>query len=371
MFITITLTTSVGSLVGPFDLFSNADSYAVAFDTNISLSTLLSGYTVELPVGATIVRVQSIGTCTNYIDLTVDCTTTTTTTTVAPTTTTTTTVAPTTTTTTTVAPTTTTTTTIALTTTTTTAAPTIDNTYIYLNTAIAFDPADETINAVVGSTVNLSTVTATIQPGRLFSGLPPELPFTYYGSGTEREDDLFITSYNYSNVVNTGSGFDTLTLNLQDVDFANGDQVPGGIPGPTYINVVALNYANDGPSTTAGNNTWYNGNYNTYTTNPSVTILNNTGATVYLKIKVSTATQWIGGSVGATLDTMSASVSSAGQQVLSTNYITLANGASITNNWGLIGVSASVSDWSVTLAYRYDTPTNTTPNNWSNIISVI
>jgi hypothetical protein len=89
MFITITLTTPLGSSVGPFDLFSNADSYAVAFDTNIPLSTLLSGYTVELPVGATIVRVQSIGTCTNYIDLTVDCTTTTTTTTIAPTTTTT------------------------------------------------------------------------------------------------------------------------------------------------------------------------------------------------------------------------------------------------------------------------------------------
>ena len=133
----------------------------------------------------------------------------------------------------------------------------------------------------------------------------------------------------------------------------------------------ALNYDNSGPSTTAGKNTWYNGNYNTYTTNPSVTILNNTGATVYLKIKVSTATQWIGGSVGATLDTMSASVSSAGQQVLSTNYITLANGASITNNWGLSGVSASVDYWSVTLAYRYDTPTNTTPNDWSNIISVV
>ena len=125
MFITITLTTPVGSSVGPFDLFSNADSYVVPFDTNIPLSTLLSGYTVELPVGATIVRVQSLGTCTNYIDLTVDCTTTTTTTTVAPTTTTTTstTLAPTTTTTTstTVAPTTTTTTstTVAPTTTTT------------------------------------------------------------------------------------------------------------------------------------------------------------------------------------------------------------------------------------------------------------
>lgn len=113
MFITITLTTPVGSSVGPFDLFSNADSYVVPFDTNIPLSTLLSGYTVELPVGATIVRVQSLGTCTNYIDLPVNCTTTTTTTTVAPTTTTTTTITPTTTTTTTtVAPTTTTTTTV-------------------------------------------------------------------------------------------------------------------------------------------------------------------------------------------------------------------------------------------------------------------
>ena len=98
---TVLLTlTAAGTSTSAFDLYSNADSYSTPFDINVPLSSLLSGYTVELPMGATIVRVQSVGVCTNYIDLPVDCTTTTTTT-VAPTTTTTTTVAPTTTTTTT------------------------------------------------------------------------------------------------------------------------------------------------------------------------------------------------------------------------------------------------------------------------------
>ena len=111
MLIQITLTIPPGGAAGPFDLFSNADGFASPFETQVSAADLVAGYTVTLPMGATIIRVCSTGTCENCIDLPTNCPTTTSTTTVAPTTTTTTTVAPTTTTTTTVAPTTTTTTT--------------------------------------------------------------------------------------------------------------------------------------------------------------------------------------------------------------------------------------------------------------------
>ncbi len=137
MLIQITLTIPPGGAAGPFDLFSNADGFASPFETQVSAADLVAGYTVTLPMGATIIRVCSTGTCENCIDLPTNCPTTTSTTTVAPTTTTTTvaptttttTVAPTTTTTTTVAPTTTTTTTVApTTTTTTTVAPTTTTT---------------------------------------------------------------------------------------------------------------------------------------------------------------------------------------------------------------------------------------------------
>ena len=79
----ITLTTT-GANTGPFDLFSDADSYVAPFETGVAKIDLTSGYTSSLvPDLATIVRVQSDGACVNYIDLTI-VTTTTTTTTAAP-----------------------------------------------------------------------------------------------------------------------------------------------------------------------------------------------------------------------------------------------------------------------------------------------
>jgi len=126
MLIQITITIPPGGAAGPFDLYSDADGFTTPFETQVPAVDLVAGYTVTLPMGATIIRVCSVGTCENCIDLPTNCPTTTTTTTVAPTTTTTTTVV-TTTTSTTVAPTTTTTTT-APTTTTTTTAPTTTTT---------------------------------------------------------------------------------------------------------------------------------------------------------------------------------------------------------------------------------------------------
>ena len=76
----ITLTTA-GADTGPFDLFSDADSYVAPFETGVAKIDLTSGYTsVLVPDLATIIRVQSDSVCTNYIDLSIVVTTTTTTT---------------------------------------------------------------------------------------------------------------------------------------------------------------------------------------------------------------------------------------------------------------------------------------------------
>lgn len=93
MTVLITLTTA-GADTGPFNLYSNLDSYTSAFATGVSKSALLAGYSsAAVPDGTSTIRVMSNGVCTNYVDLSVITTTTTTTTTPPPTTTTTTTLA--------------------------------------------------------------------------------------------------------------------------------------------------------------------------------------------------------------------------------------------------------------------------------------
>lgn len=67
---TITLTTA-GADTGPFNLFSNVDSYSTPFETNISRASLVGGYTTNLvPDFANTIRVKSAGNCTNSIDFT-------------------------------------------------------------------------------------------------------------------------------------------------------------------------------------------------------------------------------------------------------------------------------------------------------------
>jgi hypothetical protein len=81
MTILITLTIA-GADSGPFDLYSDLDGYISAFETGISKSSLLSGYSSALvPNGTTNVRVKSTGVCVNYIDIVLTTPTTTTTTT--------------------------------------------------------------------------------------------------------------------------------------------------------------------------------------------------------------------------------------------------------------------------------------------------
>ncbi len=78
MNIYITLT-SAGADSGPFNLYSNVDGFVSVFDTNVSKSTLLAGYSTIAPAGTTTVRIMSNGACTNFIDVIVGTTTTTTT----------------------------------------------------------------------------------------------------------------------------------------------------------------------------------------------------------------------------------------------------------------------------------------------------
>jgi len=125
MNVTITLV-NPGVDTGPFNIYTNADNYVTAVATNIAKSALVAGYNATVPAIASTVKVESTGTCTSSIYLTIIQPTTTTTTSTSSTTTTSTTVAPTTTTTTTAVLTTTTTTTVpagSTTTTTTTPAP--------------------------------------------------------------------------------------------------------------------------------------------------------------------------------------------------------------------------------------------------------
>lgn len=69
MTITITLI-AAGIDTGPFSLFSDIDGFTTAFETGVSRTALLAGYTTSLaPVGTTIVRVQSDGLCTNFVDI--------------------------------------------------------------------------------------------------------------------------------------------------------------------------------------------------------------------------------------------------------------------------------------------------------------
>jgi hypothetical protein len=90
MTVLITLTVA-GADSGPFNLYSNTDGFVSAFETGVSKSALLAGYSSALvPDYTTIVRVKSDGVCVNYVDILLESTTTTTTTVIGPTTTTTT-----------------------------------------------------------------------------------------------------------------------------------------------------------------------------------------------------------------------------------------------------------------------------------------
>jgi hypothetical protein len=81
MTILITLVLPPGGDAGPFNLYSNLDGYVAPFATNVSAAALQAGYTaLFVPDGTTTIRVQSVGVCTNFINVQVNVLPTTTTT---------------------------------------------------------------------------------------------------------------------------------------------------------------------------------------------------------------------------------------------------------------------------------------------------
>lgn len=70
---TATLTLDlIGTNAGSFSIHQNSDNYASAVATNVSSSSLLSGYSLTLDNATTTVRVYSTGTCSNYKDISVN-----------------------------------------------------------------------------------------------------------------------------------------------------------------------------------------------------------------------------------------------------------------------------------------------------------
>ena len=79
MTVLVTLTLA-GTDVGPFNLYSNVDGYTTPLATGISRAALIAGYSLAgVPDIASVIRAQSTGTCTNYLDMLLSGATTTTT----------------------------------------------------------------------------------------------------------------------------------------------------------------------------------------------------------------------------------------------------------------------------------------------------
>lgn len=76
---TVIITLSVaGTDTGPFNLYTDLDGFATPFETGVSRADLLAGYTSSVvPDYTNTIRVQSTGTCINYVDIAVSASTTT------------------------------------------------------------------------------------------------------------------------------------------------------------------------------------------------------------------------------------------------------------------------------------------------------
>ena len=71
MTVLVTLTLA-GADTGPFNLYSNSDGYVNIIATGVTKAALEAGYSLTgVPDDATIIRVKSTGTCTNYIDMSI------------------------------------------------------------------------------------------------------------------------------------------------------------------------------------------------------------------------------------------------------------------------------------------------------------
>lgn len=61
----------LGGDAGPFNVYSNSTGSFLLVASTVDKALLVAGYSLTMPNGTTIVRVQSTGECTNYEDIVV------------------------------------------------------------------------------------------------------------------------------------------------------------------------------------------------------------------------------------------------------------------------------------------------------------
>ena len=71
--VTITVKlTSAGTDTSTVNIYTDADGYVTPVgSTTTAVLTSIFGYTVGVPSGSTICRIQNTGVCTNYVDITI------------------------------------------------------------------------------------------------------------------------------------------------------------------------------------------------------------------------------------------------------------------------------------------------------------
>ena len=62
----------LGGDAGPFNVYSNSTGAFLLVAAAVDKALLVAGYSLTMPNGTTITRVQSIGECTNYIDIPIE-----------------------------------------------------------------------------------------------------------------------------------------------------------------------------------------------------------------------------------------------------------------------------------------------------------
>jgi len=159
----------------------------------------------------------------------------------------------------------------------------VAQTYIYsTNSNWSYDAAQQTKTGTIGDSVALDTITLTADPGKYFNDtITPTVPYAFYGSGNQRSD-FIVSSHSYG--AYNGSGQATeLTLNITDTDFADENEVPGGLPSSTATTLTfgATTYSMEpvlSPNGTSGQ--LFNDSSSVVSQTYQVT--NQTGSTIYV-----------------------------------------------------------------------------------------
>jgi len=144
-----------------------------------------------------------------------------------------------------------------------------------------YDATQQTKTGTIGYSVALDPIILTAPSGKYFDNLvTPTVGYAYYGSGSARTSDFSVTNHTYSDVNQNGQ-YTKLTLNITDNDFANENEVQGGLSssqsttlsfGATVYDMLpALS-----PNGTSGQL------YNNSPLTRQYTVTNNTGSTIYV-----------------------------------------------------------------------------------------